>query len=123
MTGLTFGQRIVAFRSQRKMLQKELAQKAEISPTALNYYEKDKREPNVAIIKRIANALDITGDELLGTDEWLGRAKPINQDETELLELYRNMNEEGKETLMTSAKAFAVVYKKGDTNGVLQKEA
>ena len=63
---LTFGQRIVVLRKQRGLLQKELAEKIGLSPTALNYYEKDKREPNVAMIKKLSNALGVTGNELLG---------------------------------------------------------
>ncbi len=95
MEELTFGQRIVSFRVKKHMLQKELAEKAEISPTALNYYEKDKREPNVLVIKKIAKALNITGDELLGMDT-VNITVQCNQDEKGLIEKYRHLNQEGQ---------------------------
>ena len=67
MDDLTFGQRITLFRKKSNMLQKELAEKLGISSTALNYYEKDKRDPTVSMINKIAQVLNVTGDELLGT--------------------------------------------------------
>jgi len=64
----TFGQRLVHFRKIRSLKQKELAEKAGLSATRLNYYEKDKREPNVLTITKLARALGVTGDDLLGTN-------------------------------------------------------
>ncbi len=66
MEKLTFGQRLIYYRKQANLLQKELAERAGLTPTALNYYEKDKREPDVAKIKALSEALGISGSELLG---------------------------------------------------------
>lgn len=66
---MTFGERIVYFREKRGLSQKALAELIGITANRLYYYEKDKRQPDVALIKAIAKALAITGDDLLGT-EW-----------------------------------------------------
>ena len=78
---MTFGERIVYFREKRGLSQKALAELIGITANRLYYYEKDKRQPDVALIKAIAKALAITGDDLLGT-EWANEKAP----ETEVSE-------------------------------------
>jgi transcriptional regulator with XRE-family HTH domain len=99
LDGLSFGQRIVAYRSKKGMLQKELAGNAGLSPTQLNYYEKDKREPNIASIKALAQALGITGDELLGRSTAKSPTQAQTADEIQLLNNYRALNKDGREYL------------------------
>lgn len=78
---MTFGERIVYFREKRGLSQKALAELIGITANRLYYYEKDKRQPDVALIKAIAKAHAITGDDLLGT-EWANEKAP----ETEVSE-------------------------------------
>ncbi len=89
MDDLTFGQRLIFYRTKAKMLQKELAEKVGITPTALNYYEKDKREPNVLIISRLAKVLNVTGDELLGLDTQSTKTEQYSAHEKNLITAYR----------------------------------
>jgi transcriptional regulator with XRE-family HTH domain len=56
-------------RKEKGLRQKELAEKTGMSPTTINYYEKDKREPDIERIKKLAEALDVTGGELIGQDQ------------------------------------------------------
>jgi transcriptional regulator with XRE-family HTH domain len=72
---MTFGERIVYFRESKGLSQKALAELAGITANRLYYYEKDKREPDVETIKAIASALNITGDDLLGTP-WATKKAP-----------------------------------------------
>lgn len=72
---MTFGERIVYFREKRGLSQKALAELIGITANRLYYYEKDKRQPDVALIKAIAKALSISGDDLLGT-EWATEKAP-----------------------------------------------
>ena len=62
----TFGKRLVAAREKLNMTQKDLANLLEITPTRLNYWEKDKREPDVAMIKRLSNVLQVDPNYLIG---------------------------------------------------------
>ena len=66
---MTFGERLANYISRSGMSQKQLADKIGVTPTRLNYWVKDKREPDVFHIKALAKALGITGDELLGTED------------------------------------------------------
>ena len=63
---MTFGERIVFYRGKKNINQKQLAQILGITPTRLNYWEKDKRQPDVAMIKAISEALDVSPDILIG---------------------------------------------------------
>jgi transcriptional regulator with XRE-family HTH domain len=123
MEELSFGQRIVMYRTEKQMLQKELAEKVGISPTVLNYYEKDKREPNVMTIKRLADVLSITGDELLGLPE---HTKPIGLSKTErrIVEGFRSLNEEGQEKIVEYVDDLvsSQKYIKSYTDGMVDKE-
>ena len=63
---MTFGERIVYYRTKKHINQKQFAQILGITPTRLNYWEKDKRQPDVAMIKAISDALEISPDILIG---------------------------------------------------------
>lgn len=62
----TFGKRLVAARQKLNLTQKELADRLGITPTRLNYWEKDKREPDVHMIKQISRALSVDPNYLIG---------------------------------------------------------
>lgn len=66
---MTFGEKLVYYRSKKNLTQKALAETLGITPTRLNYWEKDKREPDVQMILQIANALDVSANVLIGYEE------------------------------------------------------
>ncbi len=66
----TFGEKLIEARERQNLTQRALAELLNITPTRLNYWEKDKREPNIAMIKQIAAALNISISELLEWDEF-----------------------------------------------------
>ena len=66
---MTFGERIVAIRKEKGLSQKALAEQLDISPTRLNYWEKDKRFPPIPMLNRISEILGVDGDYLLGRNE------------------------------------------------------
>lgn len=59
------GNQIKYYRELYKYTQTELAQKLGISFQALSNYENNRREPNIALIKKICNIFEISTDELL----------------------------------------------------------
>lgn len=113
MNDLTFGQRLVHFRTRKKLLQKELAEKADITPTALNYYEKDKREPNVLIIKKLASALEITGDELLG---FSSSSNQLSSEAKRIAMLYDKANDDDKAVVQLTLKKYDAESNGNDLN-------
>lgn len=113
---MTFGERIVYYRKRQNITQKELAEMLGITPTRLNYWEKDKREPDIKMINAICAALNIDGDALLGRcdkNEMLHTLSESNSgnDNSDpnlsyIIECYNEMNPEGKNQLVAVARAF-----------------
>ncbi|GAA0234364.1 helix-turn-helix domain-containing protein [Metaclostridioides mangenotii] len=66
----SLGERITRLRKKSNLSQRELADKTNLTEATLSRYENDLREPKGEVIVKIANALDVTTDYLLGrTDE------------------------------------------------------
>lgn len=63
---ISIGKRIKQRREQMGLTQEELANKANISRSALANYESGVREPRGAILVRLAEALETSSDYLLG---------------------------------------------------------
>lgn len=64
----TFASRLKYFRQQAKLNQKELANKAGVSFAAYNKYETKGQEPKIEILIKLANALGIDVNTLIGFD-------------------------------------------------------
>ncbi len=65
-----FAERLRAARELREMSQGELADKAGLQPSAISHFETDGRLPSFDNLKRLADALNVTTDYLLGrTDQ------------------------------------------------------
>ncbi|MBS5794741.1 MAG: helix-turn-helix domain-containing protein [Clostridiales bacterium] len=92
---MSFGTRLIFAREQKKITQKKLSELLEITPTRLNYWEKDKREPDVEMIKKIARTLDTTGDFLLGLENYLNSKN--NFKENKLISSFNKLNNIGQE--------------------------
>lgn len=56
---LNFGKAIQKYRAQEGLTQKEFARKAGITPSYLSSLEKGKKEPSIALIKKICNVLKL----------------------------------------------------------------
>lgn len=63
---MTFGERLIERRGEKGFNQKEFAAALGVTPTRLNYWEKNKREPDVEMLKKIASILEVSTDELIG---------------------------------------------------------
>jgi transcriptional regulator with XRE-family HTH domain len=61
-----FGSRLFEIRRARGISQKELGEKVELSLRMVSYYERDVNGPPVAVLKKIATALNISASYLLG---------------------------------------------------------
>ncbi|MCH5212236.1 MAG: helix-turn-helix transcriptional regulator [Oscillospiraceae bacterium] len=79
-----FGKRLVAAREKKGLSQKKLAELLNITPTRLNYWEKDKREPDFFMFSEILKILDADANELLGL-----RRQLWNDSDKKLITAYR----------------------------------
>jgi transcriptional regulator with XRE-family HTH domain len=65
----TLGQNIVKARVDKRMKQKDLMEKADLSQRYLSALEHDKVDPRLSILVRLAKALGVTLDSLAGLHE------------------------------------------------------
>lgn len=61
-----FQDRLKAARTLRGMNQNDLAVKAEMPPSSIAHFESGSRKPSFDTLRRLANALEVTTDYLLG---------------------------------------------------------
>lgn len=64
-----FGSRLIKLREKKGLNQRQLAEILNITPTRLNYWEKDKREPDFFMFSKIVQILDADANELLGLNQ------------------------------------------------------
>ena len=66
---MTLGEKIVYYRDKKGWTQKALAERMGITPTRLNYLEKDKREPDVKMLNLLCRTLEVDPKILLSDEE------------------------------------------------------
>jgi len=112
--GASLGQRIAYFRKKAGLSQKKCAELAGIKPSAISYYESDKREPNVLILLKIAKVLNITVDALVGFEPQPDLIAQ-NSDEAHVLRVFRTLNSLGQDrvaeyaAVLSKSPQYAVV--------------
>ena len=62
---LALGNAIRVLRTQKRLSQKELADRAGITPSFLSLVESDRRSPSLKVIDRIAAAMDVPSEVLI----------------------------------------------------------
>ena len=75
-----FGKRLRELRKENGYTIEQFADMVGISKSALGYYENDKRMPDIEILARIANVLNVNADYLIGrtnTTARKGKAKTV----------------------------------------------
>lgn len=71
---ILFGKRLAELRKEKKITQRELSDKLNISKSSLAMYETDKRQPPNDVLVKLADYFDVSVDYLLGRT--LARKQP-----------------------------------------------
>ena len=80
--GEKFNENLKFARERKKISQKEMAERIGVAKSTYSLYESGNREPNVQTIKKIADILNVSADELLGiSDEPITIAAHFDGDE------------------------------------------
>ena len=80
--GDNFNENLKNARERKGMSQKDVAEEIGVAKSTYSLYESGNREPNVQTIKRIADVLNVSADDLLGlNDEPLTIAAHFDGDE------------------------------------------
>lgn len=77
---MKYGDRIAEERNRLELTQEEFAKHAGIQRSALSHYEKNRREPDLETLKKIAKALGVTTDYILGASKYR-RGRLVTEDE------------------------------------------
>lgn len=93
LQSVIIGKNISNILSEKRMTQRELANKVGISEVTIGRYINGNREPKGGILMDIAKALDVSVDFLLNTSESNKESYYINPDTAELAqEIFDNPN-------------------------------
>jgi transcriptional regulator with XRE-family HTH domain len=65
----TIGDRIRQLRERRELTQVQLAEKAGLPAATISHFETDIRTPGTTTLQRLAEALEVTVDYLLGRED------------------------------------------------------
>lgn len=71
-----FAHRLLGIRSAKGLTQTELAQLTKLSQRVIGLYESRVRQPNMEVVVRLAKALGVSADDLLGHKP-IPTSKPI----------------------------------------------
>lgn len=100
---MSFGKRIKELRENKGHTQREVANLLSMSNSTLAMYETDKRQPDLAATARLADFFGVTTDYLIGRNISAAKSEPtspqFSADELALIEKYRQMKDDGKDTM------------------------
>jgi transcriptional regulator with XRE-family HTH domain len=99
-----FPERLRAARELRKLSQSELAEKADLQPSAVSHFETGRRSPSFQNLKALSDALKVTTDYLIGRTNELSVSSAVS---LKLLRHAEKMSSEDLETLTSMAEVMA----------------
>lgn len=101
-----FAERLRTARELRKLSQSELAEKADLQPSAVSHFETGRRSPSFQNLKALSDALKVT------TDYLIGRTADMNVSNAVALRLLRSADKMSAEDLETITRMADMMAKK-----------
>jgi transcriptional regulator with XRE-family HTH domain len=101
-----FSARLRAAREHKGLTQAQLAEKADLQPSAISHFESERRSPSFDNLRALADALGVTTDHLLGRESKPGISGPTVQ------KIFRNVEKMTDRDLETLAEFAEVLGKK-----------
>lgn len=99
-----FSERVSELMKQQRLSQKLLAEKVGVTESAMSLYVRDKRTPRSDVLARIAKALGVASDHLLGIND------AVNNDEDRLSYLLRNLRKLNEAQLEKAETVLKAVF-------------
>lgn len=100
----TFGERLRKAREAKQLSQGDLATKTGFQPSAVSHFESGRRAPSFDNLKKLADALAVSVDFLLGRDSRPTSAGPVAE---KLFRNFEQMSSEDQEDLSKFAAMLA----------------
>jgi transcriptional regulator with XRE-family HTH domain len=105
---MSLGTRLKAARLAKNLTQKELGDLVGVTGSAIGNYEKSVSSPNEDTLIRLMSVLEIDANYLYLDDiNTPANAVYLNPDEINLISIYRSLNHQGRDLLLTTAQSFA----------------
>lgn len=103
----TFGERLRSIRKQRNFSQGELGELAGLHYTNISRYERGTSQPNADALKRLAEALGVSGDYLMeGAVDDAARARFEDMELLHQFQEVEKLSSEDKQVIKTFLDAF-----------------
>jgi len=99
-----FAERLRTARESRKMSQADLAEKADLLPSAVSHFETGRRSPSFANLKALSDALRVTTDYLIGRSDDMQVSNAVS---LKLLRHAEKMSDEDLDTITRMAEMMA----------------
>lgn len=117
---MTFGERLSECIRNAGYSQKQLAERIGVTPVRLNYWIKDKRQPDIPWIKKLAVELDVSADYLIGNSsaevsnalDALVEERNLSNSDRNLIEGILNLTPEQREALTAFASSLVEAARK-----------
>lgn len=93
---MSFGDRLKQYREAKGYTQEQLAGLIGVAKTTITGYERGNRAPDVSKIKKLAAALDVTGDDLLDTKISAQRGQTVSNGALHLAQAYDKLDAWGQ---------------------------
>lgn len=106
MKSITFGNRLSQVRKEKKISQDALAKKIAQHGAVIGRYERDEVKPSIEIAAKIADALEVSLDYLVGSTDLLLDKGTINR-----IQDIQKLDNENKDHLFALMDAFLRDYK------------
>jgi transcriptional regulator with XRE-family HTH domain len=106
-----FGEHLRKEREAKGLSQMELAEKAGLQPSAISHFELGRRSPSFDNLRRLADALNVTIDYLVGRQTEPQTAGPAAE---QLFRDFEKMSAQDQETVSSFAKMLASKNKPTD---------
>lgn len=101
---LSFPDRLSKIRKKRELSQDALARKAGLPATAISHFESNTRKPSFDNLRKIADALEVSIDYLMGRTDDPDGSLPKD---AEIFRDYQNMTEQDRELAKNFMAALA----------------
>ncbi len=103
---MSLGDNLRTLIDEQDMTQKEVARQLNIAPSTLGSYIQDKREPDFATLKALAEYFHVSIDYLLD----YSFEKETSHQEDELLRIFRTFSEKEKELCIEQCKVLVRLH-------------
>jgi transcriptional regulator with XRE-family HTH domain len=99
---MTFGQKVSYCRKEQKKSQAELGKLSGINGDIIGKYERDEMRPSIDTAKKLADALEVSLDYLVGDRE----LRVLDKQTLQRLEDIQNLPEQDRESLLLTIDNF-----------------